>query len=638
MLLSTRLVHELDLTLDWNTSFEDLRILKGVMQQSNVFHLGLNLCGKIGPTSDFVYRNRRAEPIVQMMASGKIHTMTLRNTTGFLSQTKDPLKATKLHIRHFDLGETIASVDDFSRLERLVRGSPMLLRLSVLVGDIDQAFEQLKPIIARHKTLSILNLQLQDGTAASIQFEQGSDKILTIALKVVEPGAIKLMQMPMVTSVELLAMNTMLQTSEHTYNFVKKYRSLKTVKIAQMPAGGADMLRMLWRAVDDYCVRLEGKRTVSEEGVSEEAVETGQVERSMAGPRYMELLSIHRRTVLSNLTLLVASVDERETREDVTTANEFDMNRRRSIFIAWRDDGSLALVQFELEDGGSDSMVLHIGTFDASEVFQHIVATKLTVIGNDGFQLLDELMKEPVAHCNNIRTLEFESRRRDVLDILPPFEQAVTHYPALNQLNLWNIDNGTMEEFTLPLWSLNLSRHSISGVQLPSLRHLLNAASALSRLRLLVPSVAEVFEIVKSAAQLHKQLSYVQLNEGTSRLSAKFIVGSGEVHSISLRILESELGKLLSLPKVTELTILNAKNVYRIKPLMLSIFMQYRHLKVFSMHHGSSDLMESIDEVQQASNETSISCQVVFTNSNPGIKPMVFDLPLKTLVIPTDDF
>ncbi|KAG0372476.1 hypothetical protein BGX24_000197 [Mortierella sp. AD032] len=570
------------------------------------------------------------------MASGKIHTISLRGTTSFLSQIKDPLKTATLHVRHLDLGENVVSLDDFNKLEKLIRASPMLVRLGVMLGNIDQAFERLKPIVAGHKTLSILDLQLLDGTAALIHFEQGSNKVRAIGLKVVNPNRIRTTWVPFVISVVLLVKSTVLRTSEHVHSFVKLHRSLKTFKIVQMPDGSRYELQTLCRDVDNYCGKLEEASAVSEEGVSIAVVDEGHVDIPKGRPGFMKLHSIYKRTVLWNMALLIASVEETEAQKETATALEDDYSTTRSIFVTRREDGSLVSVRFELEDEGS--MVLHFDDFNASEVFQHTPATKLTVIGNDGFELLSELVKEPAAtRFGNLRTLEFGSRRRDLLDILRYFQQAATHYPTLTQLNLWSVNNETMNGFTLPLRELDLSDHDVSIVQLPTLRHLLQSAFTLSRLALSVPCLSEVFDIVTSAAQLNKQLSHVQLGEAASQLSAQFIVGTGEVHSISLRILESQVEKLRSLPKVTELKILYGREVSRIQPLVLSIFTHYRQLKVFSMDYLPPDLLESIDAVHQAAIETSTSCQVIFTNVNPNssFQPTVFELPLKSLVIPS---
>ncbi|KAG0270732.1 hypothetical protein BGZ95_001593 [Linnemannia exigua] len=568
------------------------------------------------------------------MASGKIHTMSLRGTTSFLSQTKDPLKNGTLHVRHLDLGETVASLDDFSKLEKLVRASPMLVRLRVIVGNIDEAFERLKPTVAGHKTLSNLDLQLPEGTAALVQFEPGSNKVGAIGLNVVSPNRVRTIWVPLVTTVALLAKNSVLRASEHVQHFFNDYRSLKTIKIVQVPDGSRHELQTLCRNIDDYCGKLEEASAVSEEGASVAVVEEVEVDLPIGRPGFMKLHSIYRRTVLWNMTLLIASAEETEAQKETPTVLDEDKNMR-SIFVARRDDGSLTSVRFELEDDGP--MVLHFGDFNASEIFQHTPTTKLTVVGNNGFEVLSELLKEPATQFSNLRTLEFGSRRRDLLDILRHFQQAVVQYPALSQLNLWSVKNETMNGFALPLRELDLSDHDISIVQLPALRHLLDSSSALSRLTLSVPSFSEVFNTVNSAAQLYKHLSHAQLSEAASRLSAQFIVGTGEVHSISLRISESQVDKLRSLPNVTELEILYGREVPHIQPLVLSIFTHYRQLNVFSMYYLPSDFLESINAVCQAAIETSMSCQVVFTNVKPNysIQPTVFDLPLKSLVIPS---
>ncbi|KAG0264685.1 hypothetical protein BGZ95_003543, partial [Linnemannia exigua] len=354
MLLSCRLVHELELSLDWNTSFEDLRILKGVMQQSNVFHLGLNLCGKTGPTSDFVYRNRRAEPIIQIMASGKIHTMHLKNTIGFLSQSKELLKST-LHVRHFDLGERVGNADDFVKLEKLIRASPMLIRLGVVVGDMDGAFTRLKPFVARHKTLSILDLQLQDGTAASVQFEQGSEKISTIGLKVVEPSAIRLMRMPMVTSVTFLVKNTQFRSSGLVKSAIEEHAVLKVIEVVCLPDGVVEELQELQRALDGYTTESQAMVLDDREFFMEEKVSTVaamSTEDTAIGTGFAALHSIHRRSYFGEMTLLIVSVDEAAgvNPVDTATAPVTVDNKPRSTIIARRAAGSLATVRFEFAD------------------------------------------------------------------------------------------------------------------------------------------------------------------------------------------------------------------------------------------------------------------------------------------------
>ncbi|KAF9124561.1 hypothetical protein BGW39_008113 [Mortierella sp. 14UC] len=635
-LSSARLVHELELTLDWKTSFDDLKALKDAMHQSSISHLVLDLCDKTSSRLDVIFLSHRSEPIVHIMAIPKIHTLVLRNITSFLSPTKDLVKSTTLHVRHFDLSERIVLADDFTRLENMIRRSSALVRLAIVVADIDKALKRLRPVVAAHKTLSTLDLQLPDGTAALFQFEQGSEKIIAIGLKVVKLDPMDSMRMTTVTSIELLAKHSSLDCSQYLQSVIKQCRNLKRIRIGRLPDNGAESLQVVQQVIDEYVCHIEKTSTVTPSPASVRPAAEGQTaELFEFGSGYMELHSNHSRTVLWNMALLVASFDESKPQKEAATAADGEMKRTRSMLIARRGDGSLASVRFELEDGGSDSMVLHISDFEASEVFQHTPATKLAVIDNDGFGLLRELIQEPGTYFSSLRTLEFGARRQNLLEILQHFQQASTHYPTLTQLNLWSVNNKTVRSFSLPLQDLNLSRHDLSVVQLSSLRQLLHSASTLSRLTLSVLSFSEVFEIVSSAAQLHKQLSRVQIDQKASRLSAHFTVGSGEVRSISLRVLKSELDNLLTLSNVTKLTILDLGRVSETKSLMLSMLKHHQYLKIIIMECQPVDILESIDAVHQAVKEFSRSCQVIFKIVGSSVKQTVL-FPLNSLVIPSD--
>ncbi|KAK3844337.1 MAG: hypothetical protein J3R72DRAFT_438587 [Linnemannia gamsii] len=633
-LSSARPVHELELSLDWRTSFDDLRLLKDAVQQSSISCLALDLCDKTSPKRDGIFLSHRCEPIVQIMATPKVHTLVLRNVTSFLSPTKDLFKSTTLHVRHFDLSEKIILADDFIRLENMIRASPALVRLAIVVEDVDKAFERLQLVAAEHKTFSTLELQSPGGSAATFQFELGSDKIVAIGLKVVNLNPIDSMRRPILTSIELLAKNSMLPCSQYLQSIIKQCRNLKIIKVAQLPDGGADLLRELQQAIDDYVCPTEGSSVVTKRGAGVAVIGeewAGDLPNARAG--LMELDSIHSQTVLWNMSLLVVSIEGVEAQKDTGTVLDAEPRRTKSVSSVRREDESLALVRFQLEDDGS--MVLHIDDINTSRVFQHTPITKLMAIGNDGFEFFSKLMEEPATHFSDLRTLEFWSRQQDLLDILRRFQRAAKHRPTLARLKLWNTNITNMTVFTLPLRDLDLFGHVIPIALPPSLWHLLHEASTLSRLTLSVNSFSEVFNIVNSAAQLHKRLSHVQLDHMQSRLSAHFIVGSGEVCSITLHVLESEFNELLSLPKVTCIKLLDGRDISQTKELMLSAFKHHFFLNIVILECHAFHFLESIEAVHHVINKTSLPCQFILTIKGMIAKPTVLNLPLKSLVIPS---
>ncbi|KAF9911578.1 hypothetical protein EC991_003042 [Linnemannia zychae] len=645
MLMSTRLVHELELTLDWNTSFEDLRILKGVMQQSNVFHLSLNLCGKTGPTSDFVYRNRRAEPIIQIMASGKIHTLNLKNTTNFLSQTKELLKTT-LHIRHFDLSERISDIDDFIKLEKLIRASPMLNRLNIVVRDMDGAFDRLKSLVARHRTLSILDLQLQDGTAASVQFEPGSDKISAIGLKLIEPKATKLMKMPTVTSVAFLTKSTVFRCSTLIKFAIEEHVRLKVIEFVQLPDGAVEKLRDLERSIERYAPEMHGKVALDDNAVFAEEQATSvtvmRAEGAEVGFDYLVLDSIHRQSLIWEMTLLVVPADGTETAakevaEGAVVVPAIEERKSRLTILTLKASKALAMVRFEISESSQNSVALHVDDFNSSEAFQKTSPTTLTVIGAEGLDRFKELTKDATVDFSNLRTLEIGCGAQGILSTLLFFYQATTQqYPALTRLNLWDTVRASMKVFTLPLRDLDLLNHHLAEQDMHTLRNLLHFASTLSRLRLSVSSLSKAFEAVVHAARLHKQLSKVLLVMGKSRLSAQFTVDSEIVESIALRTHESELNQLLNYPNVTELDLGLVTELDRIKEIVTSVFSCFRFLRTFKMEYRWGYLLQVFSILSQEAGKLTGNCQVILREVDvdfPQRKERVFALPLELLDI-----
>ncbi|KAF8943824.1 hypothetical protein BGZ47_005015 [Haplosporangium gracile] len=640
MLLSTRLVHELELTLDWNTAFEDLRTLKGTMQQSNVFYLALDLCGKTGPGSDFVYRNRRAEPIVLIMASGKIHAMILKNSTAFLSQTKDLFKTTTPHIRHFDLNETVSAVDDFVKLEKLILACPALVRLGVVVDNIDSAFARLKPFVARHKALAILDLALRDGTAASMQFEQGTDNISTIGLKLIEPSAIKLVNMPMVTSVVFLAKNTPSQLSDIVQTAIVKHGRLKVIEFLQLPDEVAEILHGLKQAIDEYTCGQKGVAHGNVRSTMSSPLTTNIPESHLSATesRFVALASMHRRSLLYDMGLLVVSTDEPEAAEDPATESEkappTDMHKRRSTFTIRRADESLACVRFDFGGNGTNAVIMHVDDFDASEALQQTLPTTLTVIGREGSELFSVLAKDPTSDFSNLHTVELELDPDNLLEILQTVHSTTTTYPTLTRLNVWNTHNSTMRSFCFPLQDLSLLDYYISTERFPSLQNLFHTVATLSTVTLSIPSVFDAFKVVSAAVQLQKQISSVQLFARRSQATIAF--GGGQVQSITLRTRDSQLGRLRSLPKVTVVDLDFSLDLSNMKDVALSVFTHYRHIETFRMRCSNVKVLELIDTLNQAALEVFASCRVVLSKTDIDVsrkKDLVLDLPLEELDI-----
>ncbi|KAG0372477.1 hypothetical protein BGX24_000198 [Mortierella sp. AD032] len=633
-LSSARLVHELELSLDWNSSFDDLRILKDVVQQSSISHLVLDLCAKTSPMRDGFFLSHRSEPIIQIMAGPKIRTVFLRNITSFLSPTKDLFKSTTLQIRHFDLSEKIILADDFVRLENMIRASIALVRLAIVVDDIDKAYERLRLVAAVHETFSILDLNSPDGSAATFQFEQGSAKILNIGLKVANLNPIDPMRRPVLTSIELLAKNSLLPCSLYLESIIKNCRNLKRIKVGQLPDGGADLLRALQRAIDEYVCPMEVSSAVVKQGAGLAVVDedrASDLPKTMTG--FMKLHSIHNRTVLWKMSLLVASTEGSKSQKDSAMASDAETRRTISSFSVRREDRSVASVQFELEDDVSNSVVMHIGDFDTSKVFEQSSPTALALVGGSSVDRFKELSKYLTIHLTSLRISEIECPAGNYLGILQHVQQATAQLSTFTQLNLWNINDKTSKVLGLPLRNLDLLDHPLSAEQLPSLQDLLLTTPTLSRLALLTSSVLETFKALKTAALLHKQLAFAQIDGGASKMSVQFVVGVGDVHSVDLIINASEMDLLLSLPMVTKLYLASWADEPQITETASSIFSRHQQLRTFETRYRIGELMETIEAFHQGASEISTTCRLILHEMDYSLcrATTVLELPLRTV-------
>ncbi|KAF9214476.1 hypothetical protein BGZ59_003617 [Podila verticillata] len=60
-------IQQLDLTLDWNTTFSDLKLMRDTLLRLPIVKLRLDYRSHSGPTSDIVNRSKRGKPMAQLM-------------------------------------------------------------------------------------------------------------------------------------------------------------------------------------------------------------------------------------------------------------------------------------------------------------------------------------------------------------------------------------------------------------------------------------------------------------------------------------------------------------------------------------------------------------------------------------------
>ena len=133
----TRAVFELKIKLDWETTQGDFKRLRDALAKTNVGVLELDLNYEDGPTSDFLHRSRRHDPLFDIMRQSSIQCVTIIQPPG------DLFKRSSLQSRK----------DDF----------PNLRRLDIDIHKLDSDIPGLKRLLLKAPNLTGLNLNGGEG-------------------------------------------------------------------------------------------------------------------------------------------------------------------------------------------------------------------------------------------------------------------------------------------------------------------------------------------------------------------------------------------------------------------------------------------------------------------------------------------
>ncbi|KAF9903460.1 hypothetical protein EC991_003788 [Linnemannia zychae] len=180
ILSSSRFVQELRLTMSWDTTLEDYRNLKDALQQSNVIRLELTGNMTSGPKTDILNRSRRHDPVLQLMAGGKLKILVINGLKNFLERTSKVPSI--IHIRSFELRSSTVTSKDRPHLEKFVQASPMLYELTLLVQDIDATSMHLSPLLKKLRRFRILTLHQNPRTTVTFQYDPATDGAPLISL------------------------------------------------------------------------------------------------------------------------------------------------------------------------------------------------------------------------------------------------------------------------------------------------------------------------------------------------------------------------------------------------------------------------------------------------------------------------
>ncbi|KAI8603663.1 hypothetical protein EDD21DRAFT_351655 [Dissophora ornata] len=157
----TRFIQELKIVMKWDVSVNDLKALRDALHQSNVASLNLT-CSPSNATTDILNRNKRSDPLWQIMAISRLRSFTLSEYTGFFSRVSLPSRANDL--RTLKITDCIDWKKDGTKVIELLRQSPRLTDLTLGCTCIETTYDAIRGIVPGFIPLEHLTL---DGGASN---------------------------------------------------------------------------------------------------------------------------------------------------------------------------------------------------------------------------------------------------------------------------------------------------------------------------------------------------------------------------------------------------------------------------------------------------------------------------------------
>ncbi|KAG0050785.1 hypothetical protein BGZ83_004446 [Gryganskiella cystojenkinii] len=131
VLVRARNIQEMDLTLDWDMTYGDLKQLRDALQAVNMSKLSLDCGNYTGPATDTFNRGKRCDPLVHIMMNTKLVCAKFTRLDGFFSRSSGfPRKLTPL--REVHISSLFNPRSDQKNLKILLEQSPQLSVLSLV--------------------------------------------------------------------------------------------------------------------------------------------------------------------------------------------------------------------------------------------------------------------------------------------------------------------------------------------------------------------------------------------------------------------------------------------------------------------------------------------------------------------------
>ncbi|KAG0328969.1 hypothetical protein BGZ99_003833 [Dissophora globulifera] len=139
-----KFVLEFKVSLQWDVSVNDLKVLRDALQHSRIVILDLTCRASNSPASDILSRSKRSNPLWEIMMNPTLQSFILSDYIGFFSRVTIPPQTTGLRV--LKISELLNWKKESLKVMELLGKCPQLHELDLVVSQVDAAYTEIKSL------------------------------------------------------------------------------------------------------------------------------------------------------------------------------------------------------------------------------------------------------------------------------------------------------------------------------------------------------------------------------------------------------------------------------------------------------------------------------------------------------------
>ncbi|KAI1314539.1 hypothetical protein EDD11_002014 [Mortierella claussenii] len=227
-----RSVQELSLTLAWDISLSDAKALRDTIYRSNVALLNLRCAASTSP-AEMLSRNKRAEPLWNILTSPRLRSFSLDGYSGFFRRitTTDGRRGSLRMIR---IADKIEWDKDACRIIDLLKLAPRLTDLTLVSNNIYETYQLVRDAALRRSTaLARLAIETSKDERLTAHLEHGQvlDR-MEVTIPTLPPYSRLFENIGCISSIHLSSKITFQRDSRTILELLRQNENLSELKIS----------------------------------------------------------------------------------------------------------------------------------------------------------------------------------------------------------------------------------------------------------------------------------------------------------------------------------------------------------------------------------------------------------------------